>query len=561
MTEERRKAFEEIIEYCDVEINEEQLEKELEADLAESLADLDSLRDDLQNIGSVEQLGNTILNAVWDQFATQVAITAGEDFLRENRGLTLDLRDEAHIQSTEKFAEGVFASHYTGDIDYRQRYEDWQNKFQKDDAGNIIYHTTRGGKLEPTLVKDARKPYDAARPKGSKEAHIDMDHTKPAAAYIRDAGANAHLTEAERIAHANSDANLRELDSSLNRSKSDMTMDQWLDTPNARGQKPEEIFELTPEQVAKMRKDGEDAEASFQEAVAEGEKRTIESGRNSQKQEFYRVGKQVLKAAFMSLLIELVREIVRQLILWLKSNAKSIKTFIESMKQAILSFFARLQQLLLNAADAAVTTVAYAILGPVVGMVKKAILMLKQGWRSLREAVEYLRKPENRGKPVRELLPQVGIIVVSGLSAIGAMALGEIIEAELMAIPFLAAPIPIIGTPANLIGKMLGAIIRGVVGAVAINLINRYIAEQQKTDNVIAQQEQRNKILGLQDKLIDAKVNRTGSTQQDAFQSIKDRHKAAGAVMTDALNNITNPDLGESQKKNREKLERLLQGG
>lgn len=561
MTEEKRKALEDIIDYIGVDIDETQLEQQLEAALAEKLDDLDSLREDLQHIGSVEHLGDTILNAVWDQFATQVAITAGEDFLRENKGLTLDLSEDAHIQSTENFEKGIFATHYTGDIDFRQRYDDWQKNFQRDDAGNIIYHTTRGGKLEPTLVKGARKPYDAMRPKGSKEAHIDMDHTKPAAAYIRDAGANAHLTEAERIAHANSDANLRALDSSLNKSKSDMTMEQWLDTPNARGQKPEEIFDLSPEQIAKMRKDGEDAEAAFQDEIAKGEKRTIESGRQSQKQEFYRVGKQVLKATFMSLLLELVKEIIRKLILWLKSTAKSIKTFINYMKQAILTFFARLQQLLVNAADSAFTTVAYAILGPVVGVVKKAIVMLKQGWRSLKEAVEYLRKPENRGKPMRELLPQVGIIVVSGLSAIGAMALGEVIETELMTIPFLAVPIPIIGTPANLIGTMLGAIICGVVGAIAINLINRYVAEQQKSDNTFAQAEKRNEIRALQDRLIGVKRDKADTTHREVAQSIADRHKTASGMMAEMLNNVLDPNLTESQKQNTEKLDRLLQGG
>lgn len=561
MSEDKRKSLDSLIEYSDIEIDEVQLEHQLESALAEQMDDLDSLREDLQHIGSVDHLGDVILNAVWDQFVTQVAITAGEDFLRENGGLTLDLSDDAHIQSTEMFAEGIFPTHYTGDIDFRQRYADWQNNFQRDAAGNIIYHTTRGGKPEPTLVKGARKPYDDARPKGSKNAHTDMDHTIPAAEYIRNAGANAHLSEAERVAHANSSGNLREMDSSLNRSKSDMTMEQWLDTPNARGQTPEEIFDISPEQAAKMRQDGADAEAAFQAEIAEGEKRTIESGRQSQKQEFNRIGKQALKAAFMSLLLELVKEIVRKLILWLKSNAKSIKTFIDHMKQAILTFFARLQQLLLNAADAAVTTVAYAILGPVVGLIKKAIVMLKQGWVSLKEAVEYLRKPENRGKPVRELLPQVGIIIVSGLSAIGAIALGEVIEAELMTIPFLASPIPVIGTPANLIGTMLGAIVCGVVGAIAINLINRYVADQQKVDNAAAQAEKRKEILALQGRLVDVKSDKVDLTQRTVTQSIADRHKAAGGMMSGMLSSILDPSLPESQRQNSEKLDRLLQGG
>lgn len=561
MTKESKKAVEDFTDYSMVEIDEVKLEQQLEDALSEKLSDLDLLREDLQHIGSVEHLEEVIVNAIWEQFVTQVAITAGDDFLRENRGLTLDLSDEAHIQSTQNFSEGIFASHYTGDIDFRQRYVDWQSNFQRDDAGNIIYHTVRGGKLEPTLVKNARKPYDIERPRGSKEAHVDIDHTVPAARYIRDAGANAHLTEAERIAHANSAANLREMDSSLNKSKSDMTMEQWLDNPNARGQKPDEIFDLAPEQIDKMRKDGEDAEAAFQAEVARGEKRTIESGRQSQKQEFYRVSKHVLKAAFMSLLLELVKEIVRKLILWLKSAEKSIETFINHMKRAILTFFARLRKLLVNAADAAVTTAAYAILGPVVGMVKKAIVMLKQGWHSIKEAVVYLRKPENRGKPLKELLPQIGIIVISGMSAVSAMALGEVIEAELMTIPFLAAPIPVIGTPANLIGTMLGAIICGIIGAIAIYLINRYLSNEQQFNNEQVQQEKRNEILELQDNLISLKCNNALISMKKVQQSVPERHKSVNGMMVEMLNNITDAELAESQRRHSHALDCLLNGG
>lgn len=187
--------------------------------------------------------------------------------------------------------------------------------------------------------------------------------------------------------------------------------------------------------------------------------------------------------------------------------------------------------------------------------------MLKQGWVSLKEAVEYLRKPENRGKPVRELLPRVGIIIVSGLSAIGAIALGEVIEAELMTIPFLASPIPVIGTPANLIGTMLGAIVCGVVGAIAINLINRYVADQQKVDNAAAQAEKRKEILALQGRLVDVKNDKVDLTQRTVTQSIADRHKAAGGMMSDMLSSILDPSLPESQRQNSEKLDRLLQGG
>jgi len=139
--------------------------------------------------------------------------------------------------------------------------------------------------------------------------------------------------------------------------------------------------------------------------------------------------------------------------------------------------------------------------------------------------------------------------------------LGEVIEAELTAIPFLAAPIPIIGTPANLIGTMLGAIVCGVVGAIAINLINRYVTEQQKADNAAVQTEKRHEILALQDRLIDVKSEKADMAQRDVAQSIADRHKAAGGMMSEMLNNILDPDLAASQRRNSEELDRLLQGG
>ena len=55
------------------------------------------------------------------------------------------------------------------------------------------------------------------------------------------------------VAFANSDANLNEMDSSLNRSKGDKSMTDWLDNPNSRGQKPDEIFDISAEDEAKMR--------------------------------------------------------------------------------------------------------------------------------------------------------------------------------------------------------------------------------------------------------------------------------------------------------------------
>ena len=541
------------------EVNLDDLEQRLQADLEEKFEDLNFLREECEYIDNPDHLGETVMNVVWEQFMNQVAVTAGEDFIKENSGLTLDLRTEAHIQTTENFAKGKIATHNTK-INYQQRYDEWQTNFVRDENGNVVTHTTRSGKEEATLVKGARKPFDDGRPSGSAEKHTDIDHTISAAEIIRDPAANAHMTKEEQIAFANSEENLNEMDSSLNRSKGDMSMTEWLDNPNANGQKPNEIFDISDEDDKKMRQKDIEAREEYEAQKKEAEKRSVEAGKQSQKEEFYRIGKKALRTAFMALLATLLKEIIGKLVLWLKSADKSLNTLVEYIKLAIKSFINKLKNLFVNITDSVLTTIASSIIGPVIGTVKKTITLLKQGWKSLKEAVQFLRKPESRGKPLSYLLPQVGIIVVTGLSGVGSIVLSEFIEKALMGIPFLAIDIPLLGSPANLIGLLMGAIVCGIIGAIAINLINKYIAKQQENDNLDAQIDKKNEILAVQDKLLGVKGEKLDTTQQEAIQNITDRHKVAGVQLVEILESVLDPTVSEAQDLCNEELDRMLQG-
>ena len=178
------------------------LEKELEADLG----DLQGLKEDELKIGNPDALGDAVTAVIWDQFLNQVGAVAGEDFIKENRGMTLDLRDEAHIQTTENFAEGKIASHNT-EIDYQERYDKWQDNFQRNEDGTVTTKMDkRSGKEKEVLKPDARKDFDKDRPKGSKT--VNKDHTVSAAEIIRDPEAAAHLDREEQIKFANSEKNL-----------------------------------------------------------------------------------------------------------------------------------------------------------------------------------------------------------------------------------------------------------------------------------------------------------------------------------------------------------------
>lgn len=506
------------------------LEKQLEEGLEESISELKFLEEEKTKIGNPEYLGNAVMNVVWDQFIMQIGSVAGEDFIKENRGMKLDLRNEAHIQTTENFANGKIATHNTK-IDYQQRYDDWQSNFIKDADGNVVTHQTRAGKKEATLVNGARAPYDADRPKGSAEKHTDMDHTVSAAEIIRDPAANAHMTKEEQIAFANSQANLNEMDSSMNRSKGDKSMSDWLDNPNAKGQKPDEIFDISPEEEQRLRKKDKEAREEYEKQKKEGEEKSIATGKQSQKEEAFRIGGKALRAAIMVLLAELVRNIISKLILWLKNKEKNLKTFLEYVKEAIATFLKNIKQNLLNAGNAIASTVLTAICGPVVGAIQKVWMIIKQGGKSVKEAIDYVKRPENRNKSHGILMLEIGKIVTSGLSAIGALVLGEVIEKGLMSVPAFAFEIPLIGSLANIIGIFMGAVVSGVAGALVLNLLDRLIAKKQKQEITEKQIDKGNEVLAKQSQMIVISEEKLKQTKKDSLSNISERQEVAAELI------------------------------
>ncbi len=513
------------------------LESQLQGELDEQLADLSVLEEDRKKIGNPESLGNTIKDVVWEQFCNQIGVSAGEDFIKENRGLKFDPRDKAHIQTTENFKNGEIASHNSY-IDYQQRYDDWQANFQHDENGNVETHSTRTGTQEATLVRGARGRFDSGRPTGSTERGTDMDHTISAGEIIRDPEANAHLTREEQVAFANSDANLNEMDASQNRSKGDKSMTDWLDNPNSKGQKPDEIFDISEEQDRQYRKKDAEAREEYERVKKEGEQRSIETGKQSQKEEAFRMGGKALRSVVMGLLAELVKDIIGKLVLWLRSANKKFSTFIDSVKEGIKKFFSNLKQHLKTAGDTLFTTIATAVIGPIIGMIKKAWIFLKQGYNSVKEAIKYLKNPENKNLPFSLKMLNVGKILIAGLTASGAIGLGEVIEKGLLAIPAFAIQIPLLGSLASIIGIFLGAIVSGIIGALALRLIDKLIAKRLERLNTSQQIDKRNEILSTQEKLIAVNEAKMYKAIDDTMSNVSDRHKQAGDIIRSAYDNI-----------------------
>lgn len=519
----------------------DELEKNLQSELEDNINDLELLKNEQELINNPDNLGNVVMNVIWEQVINQIASTAGEEFINENNGLKLDLRKDAHIQTTENFAKGKIASHNT-EVNYQERYDYWQSTYRRDENGNKVTYTNRSGKQEFAINKKAREPYDKNRPKGSKKNHTDMDHTVPTAEIIRDPSANAHMSLAERVKFANSDKNLNEIDSSLNRSKRDLSMQEWLDTPNANGQKPNEIFDISEQEDKSLREKDVEARKEYKKQKDDGEKRSIETGKKSRKQEAFKIGGKALRTMVMGLLADFLREIIAKLVKWFKSAGKTLQSLLDSLKNAIHSFVGKMKEHLINAGTTVFNTVANAILGPVFNTISKVWMLLKQGCSSLLEVIKYLKKPENREKSKGQVIVEVGKIIIVGLTGAGAILLSEVIEKGLITIPVIGEifkyEIPLLGSLANILGIFLGAVVSGIIGAIVINLIENLVQKYKKSENISEQIEKGNKILTTQNQL--AKVGEAKLTfcKENVSNSIMKNHTAMKNVIKESLENI-----------------------
>lgn len=513
----------------------EDLERQLETDLESQFSELSTLEETYTKIGEPDTIGKTVLNVVWEQVINQIGVVAGEDFIKENRGLKLDLSDDAHIQTTQNFESGNIASH-NDHINYQERYDQWQSNFEHANDGSLKLHTSRGGKLVANVTKEARQPYDKGRPVGSRERGTDYDHTIPAAEIIRDPGANAHLSQQERVSFANSDANLNEMNSSHNRSKGDTPMQEWLDNPNKKGQKPAEIFDISEELEQKYKDKDKQAREEFAKQKEECEQRSIEAGKQSQRNEAFRIGGKALRAAVMGLLASLIKDIIRKLIVWFKSGKRSLETFLASIKEAIRNFTHNIGQHLITAGNTLITSVATAIFGPIVNLLKKVWIFFKQGYSSVKEAIRFIMDPANRAQPLSIIILEVSKILIAGLTAGGALVLGEVIEKSLLSIPIFAFEIPLFGSLASILGIFFGALVSGIIGAIALNLIDRAIANKQKRLNERNRISTGNQILNTQNKLLDVQSLKLQATKDSKVQNIGERHQLAKGLIQDSIN-------------------------
>ena len=143
------------------------------------------------------------------------------------------------------------------------------------------------------------------------------------------------------------------------------------------------------------------------------------------------------------------------------------------------------------------------------------------------------------------ILMEVGKIIIAGATAAGAIALSEIIEKALLTVPGFGFNIPILGSLASIVGLFLGAVVSGIIGAIALHMIDNAIAEAKLRESRAQVITQGNAVLAKQNALIATDSVEIARQKGKANANITLRHasindalhlkRSAGEQDTDAI--------------------------
>ena len=498
----------------------DELEAQIQGQLDDEFQEFEFLKDEKEKIGNPEELGKVVLDEVWKQIGNQIGLDITNETLiqkydREHPETYSEvgkkvMQDEryknANKEMKTKQQSGNLTDEYTG------------KNLGKNDKANLDHVVSRKELYENQRRKQANiatedlankkenlKPTNEALNKSKNSKSIDEYISK------REEREKALRAENEKKNKKIDESNMSEADKKLQKEKNNKRLQDKLDADD----------EL-------MKKADKEARKAINKDIAKGAVKEVGK----------KAGIDALKQMAVMSLFSLLKEIINSLVSFFKSKEKSFRRFLDEMKNALHRFFSKITSVLQTGASSMIGTIVSEIFGPIVSTFKKLASLIKQGISSVMEAVKYLTNKENKDKPFSVKIAQVGKIITSGLVAGGAIFLGEAIEKVLLTVPGMQTPIPLVGTLANIIGMFLGSLTSGVIGAVVINLIDKWIANKQKNEATKKQVDKGSEVLNTQKQLYTVVQEKQKYQKKHAVDTIKNRHEYASNTMKDMLKNI-----------------------
>lgn len=521
------------------EFNLSELEDILSKQLEEELTEFSFLEVEKDKVGNPDALGEVILNEVWKQFSNQV----GLDITNET---TIQKYDREHPESYAEVSKKVM-----------------QDKEYKDVRKKMVAIQKEGKLVDAYTGKTMHR-----------NKNMNVDHTVPRKKIYENLRRKQANLSTEEL--ANKKENLRATSEALNKSKGSKSVKEYIGSRSEREQslriqnekanqktdkKPISDLEKKLEKQKREEKlqDKIDADNDLMSGADKVARKAINAdiAKGAVKEVGKKAGKDALKTMAITALFEMLKEIMNGLIRFLKSKSKSFKKLLDEMKASIKSFFNKMSNVLSNGVSTLFGTVVSEIFGPIVSMFKKLASLIKQGVGSIVEAIRYLKNKENKNEPFSIKVAEVGKIITLGLIGGSAISLGEVFEKVLMTVPGMQVELPLIGSLANVIGLFLSSLISGLMGAIIMNLIDKYIAKKQKKELQKAKIEKGNQVIFLQHNLLGINQEMLSAQKIDSISSIKKRHASSAEVMKKSLQNIYDVQFEETQQAINENMDEM----
>ncbi len=521
----------------DTQIVYDDYEKELEKELDILLTDAKLLEEEKKKIGNPDALGKVILDEVLKKFGEQIGLNATDETLLQkydknhkndnfNDTATKVRNDKSFKDKVKKTGDehlqGKALDEYTGklltadqnpNVDHiiSIKYESEDPRFKQS-----------GLSLEEVVNIDENLAVTNESLNKSKGASTNTETAKR----IEKEKANLKNDAKEKKAKIDSDNTMTAADKKAAKAKIDSELDEKLSSGKYAADSNKMI----------------EAEKKAKKAIAQ------KVNKNVAKQVSKKAAGDAIQQMASASLIILAKEIVNGFVEFIKEKSKSFKSLLLKIKTALANFFAKIGEIFKTGVSSFIGTVVTEIFEPIFKIFGKLISFIKQGISSFIDAIKYLTDPKHKTDPFYVKMAEVGKIITGALGATGAILLSTVFEGVLDSVG-LGIQIPLFGTLSGIIGAFLASLITGILSAIVMNLIDKWMARRQKTEIVKQQIEQNNKILQAQDKLTSVKQINTDKTFEDTVDSIKNRHQDAAKEISATLEQMTDVYVSDNSEK------------
>ena len=512
-------------------LNYDELEELLEQQFTMEFSNLEKLELECKEISSPDKLGDVILDEIWNQFANQIGLDMTSDTLlkqyndKHPNGYTKEegakiLKDKRYIDANKAMKEtqktGNLKDEYTG------------KKLKINEKANLDHVVARKQLFENSWRKIA-----------------DID--------------TADL--------ANKKENFASTNESLNKSKGATSNSDYIKNREVREKKLRDQVQRANEKIDK--KNISDAEKRNLKAINEKKlndklaadsKKMLNAEKKAKKainkdiakkvpvKVANKAGKDAVKAMFVAALFGMLKEIMNALVRFFKSKKRSFDSFLDEMKNALHSFFGKIRDFIKVGIDSFVGSIVGEIIGAFAQKLKKLPNLIKQLFSSIRESISYLSNPENQTHSTAIKIAHISKIITSGLVAVGALFLGEYFEKYLLPLPGMGFEIKFLGTIANILGMFLASLLTGILGAIMINRLDRFISRKLIEENQKKQADKKNELLRIQDIQIFVAEENVAVKRNDIFSKMAKNHQKLRELLGNVQEEFSNSKIDFKQR-------------